>query len=82
MQRIMPLKRVVIEITNQASENDPISIRRAIRSWHNALANGTIPRCLVKKFGRELYLRLDKWEIWVSEDEQERKKVPGRPRSP
>jgi hypothetical protein len=83
MQRIMPLKRVVIEITNQASENDPMSVKKAIKKWHNALSNGSIPRDLVKKFGRELYLRLDKWEAWISEDEQkhELKRMPGRPRS-
>jgi hypothetical protein len=83
MERIMPLRRVVVEITHQAAEDDPVSVRKAIRKWHNALANGTIPRSLVKKFGRELYLRLDNWKVWVSDDEQsiDHSKGTGRPRS-
>ena len=83
MQKIMPLRRAVVKITHQADEDDTKSIRKAVRTWHNALANGTIPRSLVKKFGRELYLRLDNWEAWISEDDQnhERKRDPGRPRS-
>lgn len=83
MQKIMPLSRAVIEVTNQASASDPLSVKKAVRKWHNALANGTIPRSLVKKFGRELYLRLDNWEAWVCEDEHKHNqpKGPGRPRS-
>jgi hypothetical protein len=83
MHKIMPLRRAVVRITHQADEDNPESIRKAVRTWHNALANGTIPRSLVKKFGRELYLRLDNWEAWVSENDQgiERKRGPGRPRS-
>jgi hypothetical protein len=83
MPEIMPLRRAVVQITHQADEHDQEAIRKAVRKWHNALANGTIPRSLVKKFGRELYLRLDNWEAWVCEDEHKHNqpKGPGRPRS-
>jgi hypothetical protein len=84
MIQLMPLKKVVVDITHQADPKDPESIRRAIRKWHNSLASGTLPRCLVKKLGRELYLRLDIWEQWVSDNQRETEKVKGRgrPRSP
>ena len=84
MIELMPLKKVVVNITHQADPKDPESIRRAIRKWHNSLASGTLPRCLVKKFGRELYLRLDIWDQWVSDNKEESKNIKkiGRPRSP
>ncbi|MGV7225187.1 MAG: hypothetical protein ACQ9MH_27185 [Nitrospinales bacterium] len=48
MREIMPLRKVVVNLTHQADPNDPKSIKTAVRSWHNGLANGTIPRHLVK----------------------------------
>jgi hypothetical protein len=84
MFEIMPLKKVVVNLTHQADPNDPKSIKAAIRSWHNGLASGTIPRRLVKKFGRELYLDLSAWQKWMFDKQQSSKsKIRiGRPRSP
>jgi hypothetical protein len=81
---LMPLTKVVVNITHQADSENPESIRKAVKTWHNGFANGTLPRCLVKKFGRELYLRLDVWEQWVSGtlEESENIRSRGRPRSP
>lgn len=78
----MPLKKAVVIITNEASADDAVGIRKAVRSWHNRLAGGSIPRDVVTKLGRELFLDLDAWESWLLE---RRKKIPitkiGRPRS-
>lgn len=82
MTELMPLRRAVIEITHEASPNNLEENRRAIRGWHNRLQNGTIPRELVFKLGRELFLDLKAWEAWISKkgDPQTHKNV-GRPRT-
>jgi len=84
MREIMPLRKVVVNLTHQADPNDPKSIKTAVRSWHNGLANGTIPRQLVKKFGRELYLDLSAWQKWMFDKNMphNNKGRVGRPRSP
>jgi hypothetical protein len=84
IMEIMPLKRVVVELTHQATSNEPASIQKAVRTWHNGLASGTIPRFLVKKFGRELYLDLSAWREWMFDKQQisANKRSVGRPRSP
>ena len=82
MKRLMPLRRVVIEITNEADPNDPEGNRKAVKSWHNRLNTGGIPRRLVTKLGRQLYLNLDAWEEWLSEkNEAPHSPSPGRPRA-
>lgn len=67
MKQLMPLKRAVVEITNEAEPNDPQGSRRAIKSWHNRLSNGTVPRRIIRKLGRELFLDLEAWEEWLAE---------------
>jgi hypothetical protein len=66
MTRLMPLKRVVTELTHEARSDDPEEIRRKIKSWHNRLNVGSIPRTLIRKLGRELFLDLDAWEEWLA----------------
>jgi len=80
--QLMPLSRVVVEITHEAKPDDPLGTRRAIRSWHNRLSNGTIPRSVVKKLGRGLFLDLEAWGEWLDKrDQQPCHNNPGRPRS-
>jgi len=82
MKQLMPLKRVVVEITHQAFSGDQPGIRKAIKSWHNSLAGGTIPRDVVIKLGRELFLDLEAWETWLSERYSENGVCKiGRPRT-
>ena len=82
MRKMMPLRRVVTEITCESEKGDDVGIRRAIKSWHNRLANGSIPRNIIIKLGRELFLDLDAWESWWAErSAQKDRKSPGRPRN-
>ena len=76
MRKMMPLRRVVTEITCESEKGDDVGIRRAIKSWHNRLANGSIPRNIVIKLGRELFLDLDAWEIWYGKYYTKRDRVP------
>ena len=81
MTQLMPLKKVVVEITHQAEPDDYEAIRKAVKSWHNRLALGSIPRNVVTKLGRELFLDLDAWEQWLARRRSEQ--LPsgrGRPR--
>ncbi len=79
MTRLMPLKRVVVEVTHEAPPGDLQEIRKAIKSWHNRLSAGSIPRSIVAKLGRELFLDLDAWERWFEDRSKEHPRV-GRPR--
>ena len=82
MTKLMPLRRAVVEITNEATANDDTTIRKAIRSWHNRLATGSIPRSVVTKLGRELFLDLEAWGQWWDERSQESVTPKlGRPRT-
>ena len=82
MKRLMPLKRFVVDITMQAKEENEQSIRKVVRSWHNRLANGSIPRKVVTKLGRELFVDLEAWSKWFEEHQRvSQKKCPGRPRT-
>jgi len=81
--QLMPLRRVVIEVTHEAFPDDVESTRKAIRSWHNRLQNHSIPRTLVKKLGRELFLDLNAWQEWLADSDTQmssNKKI-GRPRT-
>lgn len=80
MKRIMPLRRVVTEVTYEAVIGDDVGIRRAIKSWHNRLSNGSIPRSIIKKLGRELFLDIEAWEEWWSLQDAEKNQM-GRPRT-
>jgi hypothetical protein len=81
MKKLMPLRKVVVEITNEADANDDISIRKAVKAWHNRLATGSIPRMVVTKLGRGLFLDLEAWENWCKERNiQKEAKHVGRPR--
>ena len=82
MKQLMPLRRVVVEITNEAVPNDLQSNRKAIKSWHNRLSNGSIPRSVVTKLGRELFLDVEAWETWLlGRNHFQEKRGPGRPRT-
>jgi len=78
----MPLTRVVIEITHEARPDDPEAIKKAIKSWHNRLSIGSIPREVITKLGRGLFLDLDAWEEWLDgRSQRDKSKRLGRPRS-
>jgi hypothetical protein len=82
MKKFMPLRRAVVEITQEAEPGNMQGIRRAIKSWHNRLAAGSIPRAVITKLGRELFLDLDAWENWLENGAKEDcLPRPGRPRS-
>jgi hypothetical protein len=82
MRTLMPLRKVVTEVTNEADPDDQSGIRRAIRAWHNRLANGSVPRQLVAKIGRQLFLDLDAFNDWIEgQNKQEAPPRRGRPRS-
>ena len=82
MTELMPLKRFVVEVTHEARDGDPEGIRKAIKSWHNRLSNGSIPRSLMAKLGRELFLDLDAWEDWIeTRGQRPAPRGPGRPRN-
>jgi len=81
MPNLMPLKRVVVEVTHEAQRDDNQEIRRAVRSWHNRLFGGTVPRKLVTRLGRELFLDLDAFEEWLKNKQKGRYSGPGRPRN-
>ncbi|MGO9569859.1 MAG: hypothetical protein ACLP5H_20200 [Desulfomonilaceae bacterium] len=79
---LMPLTRAVVEITHEARPGDFQGIRKAVKSWHNRLSAGSIPRAIVTKLGRSLFLDLDAWEAWFEERAKEGcRPRPGRPRS-
>jgi hypothetical protein len=81
MKRLMPLRRAVVLITHEASADDEKGIKRSIKSWHNKLSTGSIPREVITKLGRELYLDLEQWEAWLERRTEEASPRPGRPRS-
>ena len=82
MTKLMPLKRFVVEVTHEARDGDSDGIRKAIKSWHNRLSNGSIPRALMAKLGRELFLDLDAWQDWMgARGGQPGLRSPGRPRA-
>ena len=62
----MPLKRFVIDVTNEAVEGDKQSVSKALRSYHNRLANGSIPRSLFVRIGKQLFVDLEAFEVWAS----------------
>jgi hypothetical protein len=61
MRQIMPLKKAIIEATHEALPDDPQENRKAIKTWHNRLYHGSIPRSVIVKLGRELFLDLQAW---------------------
>ena len=82
MIQLMPLRRVVVDLTNEALPSDETGIRKAVKSWHNRLSNGSIPRSVITKLGRELFLNLDAWEQWLEKQaDQSVQRGPGRPRA-
>jgi hypothetical protein len=64
----LPLRRFVIKVTGDADEGNYEEIQKAIRRYHNRLANGTIPRSIFKKIGKELYVDLVGFKLWVNKD--------------
>jgi len=63
----IPLKRAVCIVTGEADPNDQQGIRKAVRKWHNRLQNGTVPRSIFVKIGRELFLDLALFEQWIAD---------------
>jgi hypothetical protein len=82
MNKLMPLRRVVVEITNEAPADDEQSIKKAVRSWYNKLAGGSIPRDVLVKLGRDLFLDLEAWDTWLKTNQREsiHRRI-GRPRN-
>ncbi len=63
--QIMPLRRFVVQITGEAEPQNQQEIQKAIRRYHNRLANGTIPRSLFRKIGKELFIVLEDFDQWL-----------------
>jgi len=63
--QLMPLRIFVVKITNEADEDDEQSILKAVKSYHNRLANGSVPRNLFKKIGKQLYVDLKEFNDWI-----------------
>jgi hypothetical protein len=79
---LVPLRRMVTGITGEAAEDDQQQIQKAIRRWHNRLANGSVPRSLFVKIGRELFLKIDAWNRWIASKQQTvSDRARGRPRT-
>jgi|GEM_PF-1083938 len=83
MPNVMPLRKVVCQLTNEASAGDDQAIRKAVRAWHNRLASGTIPRAIIRKLGRELFVDVEAFEDWLAQQYSRgsERPGPGRPRS-
>ncbi|MGO9121688.1 MAG: hypothetical protein ACLQPD_29275 [Desulfomonilaceae bacterium] len=80
--KLMPLRKVVVEITSEAEAKDSQGIKKAVKAWHNRLSIGSIPRSLIRKLGKSLYLDLNAWEKWLEEGGKEGcVSRPGRPRN-
>ena len=62
---VMPLRRFVVQVTGEADPNSQQEIQKAIRRYHNRLANGSIPRSLFRKIGKELFIVLGAFEQWL-----------------
>ena len=82
MKELIPLKRAVIELTHEAELGDEEGVRRAVKAWQNRLYNGSIPRGLVRKLGRGLFVDLEAWQELLSEkDKGQHNPDRGRPRT-
>ena len=82
MTEIMPLRKAVVQITHEATPEDSEAIHKALKAWHNRIFNGSIPKTLVIRLGRQLYLDLDAWEDWLMKSKKKvDSRAPGRPRS-
>jgi hypothetical protein len=80
IKKYFPLRVVVTTITNEADPENEEEVVRAVRSWYNRLASGTISRDLFVKIGGKLYLD---YGAFLASLERQKKPVskPGRPRS-
>ncbi len=82
MKELMPLRRAVIVLTHEAEPGDEDGIRRAVKAWHNRIQNGSIPRSLLRKLGRGLFLDLENWQEMLSEKNGRQSNLGrGRPRT-
>ena len=63
--QLMPLRIFVVKITNEADGDDDKSILKAVKSYHNRLANGSVPKNLFKKIGKQLFVDLIEFEKWL-----------------
>lgn len=82
MKQIMPLKRAVVELTHEAESGDENGIRRAVKAWQNRAYNGSIPRALLRKLGKGLFVDLEIWQEMLSEKNKRNHDVGGgRPRT-
>ena len=70
--KLMPLHRVVILITGEADKDDPEGIKKAVKGWHNKLANGSVPRSMFKKIGKNLYLDIEAFQDWLDNQDKKR----------
>ena len=59
------LKRFVCEITHEADEEDTLGRQKAVKAWHNRLANGSVPRKIFKKIGKHLFVDLEAFKEWI-----------------
>lgn len=64
--RLIRLRRFVVEVVGEADPTNQQDIQRSIRRWHNRLANGSVPRSIFKKIGKDLFVDLDLFEVWLA----------------
>lgn len=75
------MRKFVVDILHEAPANDDVEIRKAIRRIHCRLQSGTLPRAIFTKFGRSLFLNLDRWEEYLASDTCDAEKSVGNPRN-
>lgn len=63
---LMPLRRFVVAVSGEADSGDEQAIKKAIRRYHNRLANGSIPRSIFRKIGRELFVDIRGFHYWIN----------------
>lgn len=63
---LKPLDKFVVEVTGEAEPGNEEEIKKAVRRYHNRLANGSVPRSIFRKIGKQLFVHLPNFYIWVN----------------
>ena len=71
LPQLLPLSRFVVIITGEAAQDDQSGVKKAVRRYHNRLANGSIPRSIFRKIGKELFVHIEDFNDWVNSSAEE-----------
>ena len=63
---LMPLDKFVVKVTGEAEAGDEQGIKKAVRRYHNRLANGSIPRSVFRKIGKQLFVHLRNFSTYAN----------------